>query len=58
MKLEISVTEKEKDLILNSLLLWKENYPEDTKIVSSAFHKVFDADLETWCRKQGIERRK
>lgn len=56
MKLEVTITEKEKDMILNSLLLWMENYPEDKKAAKSAYHKMFDADVDAWCRKLGIER--
>ncbi len=56
MKLEVTLTEKEKDMVLNGLLLWMKTYPEDEKVAHSAFRKVFDADVDAWCRKLGIER--
>lgn len=58
MELKINVTENELNAILDGLLLLEHEQPDKKKIVTSAYHKVFDADVETWLRKQGIEAKK
>ena len=58
MELKINVTENELNAILDGLLLLEHDQPDRKKITTSAYHKIFDADVETWCRKQGIEVKK